>query len=95
LLARTANPDRVAKLEGELAGPDLPDGCEYLIGWLYDVGPALPGAMGFVPLTYSELRAWSELQQISISPWEAGTLRELSAAYCAVISATRSSVTVT
>jgi hypothetical protein len=50
---------------------------DHLIGYLFSVGPTAGGE----PLTFQEIRAWVDLTGHSLSPWEAETLRTLSAAY--------------
>ena len=49
----------------------------------YKAGPATPGLAGVVPISWSELRAWSEMTQTSIQPWMAEALMLMSRAYCA------------
>ena len=55
--------------------------CEYLLGYLYEVGPVLSGGMGNTPLTHSEIRAWQDNTGVELSAWESQTLRRLSAEY--------------
>ena len=54
-----------------------------LIGWLFDAGPAMPGAAGAAPLTAQELQAWQHGQCLRLTPWQERTLRRLSRAYVA------------
>lgn len=55
--------------------------CEYLADYLWDAGPTLPGGMGHVPLTHSEIKAWQDNTGTELTCWEAQTLRRLSAEY--------------
>jgi hypothetical protein len=55
-----------------------PIDAEYLIGYLWEAGPTMPGAAGAVPLTQSELRAWQENTGVDLQPWEVRILRRLS-----------------
>jgi len=57
------------------------DGGDYLVGYLFEVGPTMAGAMGAGPLTFGEIRAWSELTGVPINPVEARFLRSLSIVY--------------
>lgn len=72
----------------EVEGLDLPliDAGEHLITYLFDVGPSVGGEV----LSYSEIAAWLSISGVVISPWEAETLRKLSAAYLAEREAAKS-----
>ncbi|MYM37264.1 hypothetical protein GTP38_23335 [Duganella sp. FT94W] len=56
---------------------------EYLLGYLYDVGPVVPAGMGSGPVTYAEIEAWQRVSGISLHPWEAALIRRLSGEYAA------------
>ena len=56
---------------------DLP----YLIGYLFDVGPTMAGAMGDAPLSYGELQSWQHLSGVDLTPWEVRLMRKLSTDY--------------
>lgn len=55
----------------------------HIVEYLFDAGPCMPGAMGPVPLTHGELRAWQENTGIELRPFEATWLRRLSIEYVA------------
>ena len=60
--------------------PDIPPNpMPYLTGWLFEIGPTSPGGMGPVPIGWQEIAAWQSLTGNSLDPWEAKTLRRLSA----------------
>jgi hypothetical protein len=63
--------------------PDMPpvEGSQYLLAYLYEIGPSMAGGMGEAPLTHEELAAWQRNTGIQLTPWEARTLRMLSMAY--------------
>ena len=64
--------------------PELPPLNEYpLLRLLFDVGPALSGGMGPVPLTHGELRAMQDNTGIPLTPGEVDILRRLSAEWIA------------
>jgi hypothetical protein len=65
-----------------LNGPELPNYVTYIIEWFNEVGPALSGGFGPTPLTFTELKAWSALRGIVLTPWDASALRALSTVYC-------------
>ena len=53
----------------------------YLIDWLLEAGPDMPGAMGATPLSWTEIDAWARLTGREVAPWEAELLRHLSIAF--------------
>lgn len=63
--------------------PEMPpiEAAGHLIGYLFEVGPVMPGAACSVPITHQELFAWQTLTGIVLQPWEARTLRLLSGEY--------------
>ena len=65
--------------------PPVPAELRYLLDWLMDAGPALPGMSGPVPLTWVELQAWATLTGVPLRPWEAQTLRRLSSEYASTL----------
>lgn len=61
--------------------PPIDEACAYMVGYLFEAGPEMPGAAGSVPLTHSEIEAWARVTGRDITPWEASTMRRLSVAY--------------
>ncbi len=59
----------------------------HLLEWFLDVGPVAPGAMGPVPIGYTDLQAWAQLSGTPLQPWQAATLRRMSRAYAAELRA--------
>lgn len=57
--------------------------CEYLIGYLFDIGPTMAAGMGNGPVTYSEIEAWQRISGVTLLPWEASLIRRLSGEYAA------------
>ena len=53
----------------------------HLIDYLYEIGPGMPGAMGSVPLSQSEIAAWQSNIGIELQAWEARFLVRLSKEY--------------
>ena len=62
--------------------PELEWG-EQLISSLMEVGPAMPGMGGPVPVTYQEIDAWSRLTNTYLPWYESTQIRQLSREYCA------------
>lgn len=56
-------------------------GAQYLLGYLFEIGPAVPVGMGDGPITHCEIAAWMANTGIRLTPWEARTLRRLSVDY--------------
>ena len=61
----------------------LVNGHQYIIEWLFDVGPTMMSSMGNSPLTFEEIYAWGK--DIDISHWEASTIRKLSIDYLSML----------
>jgi hypothetical protein len=63
--------------------PDMPsvEGSEYLLAYLYEIGPCMYSGMGEAPLTHGEIEAWQRNTGTRLTPWEARTLRTLSLAH--------------
>lgn len=55
----------------------------YLLGYLWEVGPTMPGANGPVMVSHQEMAAWQSGVSIRLRPWEQRLLRELSGEYIA------------
>lgn len=68
------------KDNGRIDMPPITSG-EYLIGYLYEIGPTMAAGMGNGPVAFSEIQAWQQLSGIALTPWEARTLRRLSNDY--------------
>lgn len=52
-----------------------------MIDWWQEVGPVAFTGMGEAPISFVEIDVWAHLRRITITPWEALTLRELSTEY--------------
>lgn len=60
----------------------MPDvDAEYLIDYLFEIGPTMAGGMGEAPLSHGELAAWQANVGIDLQPWEVRFLRNLSIEY--------------
>jgi hypothetical protein len=57
------------------------DSGQYLLDFLYEVGPVMQGDMGMKSLTHEELRNWQDNIGLCLSPWEVRTLFNLSREY--------------
>ena len=65
---------------GPIEMPALTCG-DYLVNFLYEVGPTMAAGMGAGPLTYTEIEAWQRANGIELNPWESALMRRLSCEY--------------
>jgi hypothetical protein len=73
---------RIEKMESDDIDPDLPDcQAEYIVKYLFDVGPVQSGGSGAIPLTCQEIQSWQEQSGIELHPWEFNFIRKLSSEY--------------
>lgn len=72
---------RMQMLDGKR--PPLPaiDGYGYLVECLFEVGPVVSNGMGLESVRWQEIAAWAALCQCQLTPWEATTIKSMSAAY--------------
>ncbi len=61
--------------------PPLECAGDYLIGYLFEVGPTGSNGMGATPITWTEIDAYCRRGGIDLAPWEARLIRRLSAEY--------------
>jgi hypothetical protein len=86
---KSARTSRLRRLRADMKNdnymPEMPpvEVGAYLLNWLFDAGPTMPGGMSTSVLTSAELQAWQHNTGNRMTPWEARTLRNLSAAYVA------------
>ena len=73
-----------------LQPPTFPEDLLYLWEWFIDLGNARPqGYAGPAPISFSEIKAWSELMGIKLSGWEVEALKDLDIIYIRVVSNVR------
>lgn len=60
--------------------PDVDNG-GYLLKCFMEVGPAMRGDSGAMPVSFQEINAWSQATSTPLTPWEANTIRKLSDDY--------------
>lgn len=60
-------------------------GKEYLVQWLYEVGPCCSNGMAVTPISWQEITAWASSTGVRVGAWDSLVLKRLSAEYaCAV-----------
>lgn len=72
--------ERMRRDRGEGFEPEMPEpgGAAYLLRYLFEFGPVLSGP---AEVSHQEIESWARLKRIPLTPWEAGTLRQLSRDY--------------
>lgn len=58
--------------------PIPPNPAPYLTGWLFEIGPTVPGGMSPAPLGWLDMAAWQGISGVELLPWEASLIRQLS-----------------
>ena len=59
----------------------LPFEVAHIYHYLFEVGPVAYGAMGAIPVSFSEINQWMAATGNRLNPWEAVLLRQCSAAW--------------
>lgn len=86
LLQRKGVPQALREhAERELTPTPIERGTEYLLRLFQDLDRSRGRDMaGPLPITYTEIKAYSDLSQTSFDPWELETLRQMDAMYIQV-----------
>lgn len=58
-----------------------PCDAQYLVAYLYEVGPTMVSSMGESPVLHTEIDAWQRNTGIELSAWESRIIRSLSIEY--------------
>lgn len=62
--------------------PQLPPApLPYMIEWLFEIGPTIPGGMSPAPIGWRDMEAWQSIVGVELLPWEGKLLRQLSAEF--------------
>lgn len=74
---------RIELLKEKGIAPSMPplEWGEYLIGYLFEVGPVLSGGMAAGKVTHTELLNYQINMGLELSPWECGIITRLSGEY--------------
>lgn len=69
--------------EDEFYLPELPPvrAGEYLLSFLWEIGPTMAAGAGQGPITNEEIVSWQTLIGITLAPWESRAIRSLSRDY--------------
>lgn len=69
----------------ELEQPDFPELLSYAWNWFWELRNTVASGMnGHEPIGYEQIRAWNDLLQIDIAPWEVKLIRELDKVFLTV-----------
>ncbi len=69
---------RDSQLDSE---PEIPDAAEHLWLWFWELDSGRQVGMGHSPLSWGDIKAWMELTQTPLSPWEVGLFKQMDQAY--------------
>ena len=58
-----------------------PCDAQYMVAYLFEIGPTQPTGAGPAPIDHIAISAWQQNTGIELSAWEARTLRRLSIDY--------------
>lgn len=85
-IAQTAEErSRKQKMREEgIALPLPPCRAPFLVDYLLQIGPTVPGGMGAAAIGWRDIVAWQECTGIALPPWQAKLLRHASAEYLAM-----------
>lgn len=76
---RISRGERIVSNGGTPLMPEVD--AEYLLAHWQNMGLVSSGAMGAVPLSSSEIMAWSSLSAVELEPWEFNCIRQMSQNY--------------
>lgn len=62
--------------------PEIPEAFSNLRELFFISGQALQTGMGLAPLTWSEIKAFIDVNELELTLWERGMLKKMSDAYC-------------
>ena len=51
---------------------------EYLIDYLFEVGPSMSNGMGLCPISYQEISSWLQTTKTECNSWDVNVIRHLS-----------------
>ncbi len=63
--------------------PEIHQEFGYLLGLFFDSGQGLATGMGLIPLTWTEINSWINVNKLELTLWEIETIKKMSEAYCA------------
>ena len=67
---------QTGKMPPQLEPMEMPESISYLWYWFCDLSSGRSySEAGLMPLTYMEIKAWSDLMRIDVSAWEVGIIR--------------------
>ena len=70
----------IVPLDVEL--PEIPEAFSHLRELFVLLGQAMQTGMGLIPVPWTELKAFIEVNELDLTLWERGMLKKMSDAYC-------------
>jgi hypothetical protein len=84
------NPEKLAALEAEIAGPACPPALAYLWRAFTRLSARRPLGFGVSPITWPDLDAFVRLTGFTLAPWEVDVIEDLDALFMAEAARARS-----
>ena len=73
---------QTGKMPAQLEPVEVPQAILYLWGWFCELSNARQyGEFGPMPISFSEIKAWSDLTHSDPAAWEVATLKEIDRVY--------------
>jgi hypothetical protein len=73
-----------AYVDDFLKMPEIDGAFQYLIEWINELGFCNSNGMGAVAIPFLEIQAWADLMQLTPTPFDVQTLRDMSKAFIAM-----------
>jgi hypothetical protein len=74
---------KLIKAPAEVQLPEIPDQWTYLLGLFFLSGQAIQTGMGLAPISWQEIKAFIEVNDLDLMLFEKELLKKMSEAYCA------------
>lgn len=75
--------DAEHKIPTEIHLPDVQStALGYLLGFFFASGQVIQNGMGIAPLTWQEIKAYNEVNELQMCTWEMGLIKRMSEVYC-------------
>jgi hypothetical protein len=71
------------KVQVEVQLPEVPEQWAYLLGLFFNSGQCTQSGFGLIPLSWQEIKAFIEVNELDLMLYEKELLKKMSEAYCA------------
>jgi hypothetical protein len=73
----------LVKVQAEVQLPEVPEQWAYLLGLFFNSGQCTQSGFGLIPLSWQEIKAFIEVNELDLMLYEKELLKKMSEAYCA------------